>query len=483
METTPTLIGGELRLARSREYIESISPSTGEVLARIPRLGAEDVQEAVEAAGRAAREWRRVRPQERVDKVLEFADRIDARAEELARIDVADNGTPIRVMRVIARMASTFIRAQASIALEVHGETVPDEFDALNISVQEPYGVTARITPFNHPLMNAATKVVPALVTGNAVLLKPSEHTSLSALAMAGDFAEVFPPGLVSIITGYANEAGNAIIDHPEVRRIAFIGGAAGGRAIQERAARAGVKHVTLELGGKNPFVVFPDADLDAAAEGAVTGMNFGWQGESCASTSRLMVHESIHDEFVARVAAKIDALRPGNPLDEASDTGAIASRPQYEKVLGYIELGKQEGRLVAGGGRPDDPDLADGLFVRPTMFDRIEPGARIAQEEIFGPVLVAIPFRDYDDAVRIANGIEYGLTASVWTNDYGTAHRFARDVEAGYVWVNTVSRLLPGTPYGGIKNSGIGREGHLEELYSFTTTKNITFKFPQGQA
>lgn len=478
METTPTLINGELVTAQSGRYIDSFSPSTGELLGRIPRLDKEDVDAAVEASAKAAVSWRRTRVQERIALVHTLADRLVERGEELARLDAQDNGTPIWVMRRIVNMASTFMRYQANLATEVHGETVPDEHDHLNLSVHEPYGVTARIVPFNHPLMNATTKLVPALVTGNTVMLKPSEFTSLSALALAQDFNEIFPPGVINVITGYAQEAGHALIDHPLVRRIAFIGGAGGGRAIQERAARAGVKNVSLELGGKNPLVVFPDADLDQAAEAAVTGMNFGWQGESCASTSRLIVHESIHDEFVERVAAKIDALKPGDPLDETVDTGAIASQPQFEKVLSYIELGKQEGRLVAGGGRAKVESLEQGLFVRPTMFDGIDPHARIAQEEIFGPVLVAISFKDYDDAVRISNGIEYGLTASVFTSDYSTAHRFARDVEAGYVWVNTVSRLLPGTPYGGTKNSGIGREGHLDELYSFTNTKNITFKF-----
>jgi len=478
METIPTLIDGELVTAKSGQFIESHSPATGELLGRIPRLDKEDVDRAVDSAAKAAVSWRKTSVQERVAMVNALADRLEQRGEELARLDALDNGTPIWVMRRIVKMASTFMRYQANLATEVHGETVPDEFDHLNISIQEPFGVTARIVPFNHPLMNATVKLVPALVTGNTVLLKPSEFTSLSALELAKDFMELFPRGVINVITGFAQEAGHAIIDHPVVRRIAFVGGANGGRAIQERAARAGVKNVTLELGGKNPIVVFPDADLDAAAEAAVTGMNFGWQGESCASTSRLMVHESIHDEFVARVAAKIDALKPGDPLDETVDTGAIASQPQFEKVLNYIDLGKQEGRLVAGGGRATVDTLEDGLFVRPTMFDGISPGARIAQEEIFGPVLVAIKFKDYDDAVQIANGIEYGLTASVFTSDYKTAHRFSRDVEAGYVWVNTVSRLLPGTPYGGIKNSGIGREGHLEELYSFTNTKNITFKF-----
>jgi betaine-aldehyde dehydrogenase len=477
-KTIPTLIGGKLVGAIEGGTIEARSPSTGELLGHFPRLQKADVDVAVEAATHAAAEWRRTHVLKRVAAVNALADRLDKRAEELAKIDSLDQGTPLWVMRGKVQMASTFMRYQANLAPQVHGETVPDEFDHLNLSVREPYGVTARILPFNNPLITAVIKLVPAIVTGNAVLLKPSEHTSLSTLALAEDFNELFPPGLISIITGYGNEAGAAIVDHPLVRRIAFIGSQAGGRAIQARAAAAGVKHISLELGGKNPFVVFPDADLDEAADAAVKGMNFNWQSESCGSTTRLMVHEDIHDEFVNRVAEKIAALKVGDPLDDSVDLGAIVSQPQYQKVLDYIEIGRREGRLRAGGTPAVVPGLENGMFVEPTLFDQIDPGARIAQEEIFGPVLVALRFKDYDDAVRIANGVEYGLTASVFTRDHQTAHRFARDVEAGYVWVNTVSRLMPGTPYGGVKNSGVGREGDLEELHSFTTSKNIMFAF-----
>ncbi|MGO2112076.1 MAG: aldehyde dehydrogenase family protein, partial [Pseudoclavibacter sp.] len=372
METTPTLIGGEFVTAKDGETIDATNPATGELIGRIPRLKRDDVTAAIDAAKAAAPGWRRTPVTERIAAVNAFADRIEARAEELAQLDVRDNGTPIWVMRVISKMASSYIRAQANIATEVHGSTVPDHHDHLNISVREPYGVTARITPFNHPMMNATTKVIPAIVTGNTVLLKPSEHTSLSALALGEDFNACFPPGVINVITGYANEAGYPIIDHPEVRRIALIGSAAAGKSIQERAARVGVKNVSLELGGKNPIVVFPDADLEAAADAVIKGMNFGWQGESCASTSRLLVHKDIHDAFVEVIAARVDALKPGNPLDENADTGAIASKPQYDKVMSYVELGKQEGRVVAGGGRSEDPELANGLFVRPTLFDQI---------------------------------------------------------------------------------------------------------------
>lgn len=476
-ETIATLVGGKFVTALDNRTFETRNPATGELIAHIPRLQRADVDVAVEAAKEAAVAWGRTPALQRIAKINALADRVDERREELALLDSIDNGTPLWVTRQKLEGATKFMRYQAGLATEVRGETIPDAHDHLNVTLQEPYGVTARIMPFNNALSTALIKIVPALVMGNALLIKPSEHTSLGMLEVAKDFHEIFPSGLISVITGYGDEAGTAIVDHPLIRRIAFIGSERVGRVIQERAAQAGVKHVTLELGGKNPLVIFPDADLDAAAEAAVHGMNFNWQSQSCGSTSRLMVHADIHDEFVERVAAKIDALKAGDPMDDSVDMGAIVSKQQYDKVLGYIELGKQEGRLVAGGTRPDDA-AADGLFVRPALFDGIEFNDRIAQEEIFGPVLVAIKFSDYNDAVEIANSIDYGLTAGVFTQDFKTAHRFARDVEAGYVWVNTVSRLMPGTPYGGVKGSGVGREGNLEELYSFTTTKNVMYSF-----
>lgn len=478
IQTIATLVGGKFVTAIDGGSFEARNPSTGELLGYIPRLQKADVDVAVEAAAKSAVDWGRTPVTKRIALIHALADRIDERREELARLDSMDNGTPLWVTRQKLQGAAMFMRYQANLATEVRGQTIPDEHNYLTMTVHEPYGVTARIMPFNNSLSTAAIKIVPSLVMGNALLIKPSEHTSLAMLELAKDFHELFPPGLISVITGYGDEAGSAIVEHPLVRRIAFIGSERIGRAIQERAAQAGVKHITLELGGKNPLVVFSDADLEAAADAAVQGMNFNWQSQSCGSTSRLMVHQDIHDEFVQRVAEKVNALKAGDPMDDSVDMGAIVSKPQYKKVLEYIELGKQEGRLVAGGTKPEGEDLENGLFIRPTMFDGIKSDDRIAQEEIFGPVLVALKFKDYDEAVQIANNIDYGLTASVYTKDHQTAHRFARDVEAGYVWVNTVSRLMPGTPYGGVKGSGVGREGNLEELYSFTTTKNVMFAF-----
>lgn len=471
----PALINGERVAAKSGETLEALNPATGEQLGTIPRMGAEDVAAAVDAAAKAAPAWGATGPAERVALLMKLADTLEAKVPELAMIDVNDNGTPISSMGGFMAFGIDFIRYQAGLAREVQGSTIPDASNCMNVTVRRPYGVTGRIVPFNHPVIDATLKLIPALATGNTVLLKPSEHTSMSALALADIYTEIFPPGVVNILTGLGAEAGDAIVAHPEVRRIAFVGSAAGGRAIQRRAAEVGVKHVTLELGGKNPLIVFPDCDLDQAAQAAVAGMNFAWQGESCGSTSRLLVHEAIHDEFVERVAAKIDAIRIGDPTDPATETGAIVSRPQYDKIMSYIDIGKNDGRLIAGGVRPKGvPD--EGLFIKPTMFDGIAPTSRIAQEEIFGPVLVAIEFSDEAEALRIANGVEYGLTAGVFTDDYHRAHRFARDLQAGYVWINTPSRLAIGTPYGGVKNSGVGKEGNLADLMSYTTETNIMF-------
>jgi acyl-CoA reductase-like NAD-dependent aldehyde dehydrogenase len=327
--------------------------------------------------------------------------------------------------------------------------------------------------------MFAATKLAAPLLAGNSVIIKPSEHTSMSALAMGADLRRLFPAGTVQILSGLGTEVGDALVRHPDIRRIAFIGSAATGRRIQASAAAASVKTVTLELGGKNPIVVFPDADLDLAVEGTIRGMNFTWQGQSCGSTSRLLVHRDCYDDFVARVAQRIGALRTGSPLDPANDSGAIVSQQQLEKVLSYVEIGKSErARLVIGGERLVDGDLAAGNFVRPALFADVEPTSRLATEEIFGPVLVAMPFDDYDEAVAIANSVDYGLTASVFTRDLRTAMAFSRDVEAGYVWVNDSAKHFPGAPYGGVKNSGVGRDEDIAEIESYTQLKSVNMRF-----
>jgi betaine-aldehyde dehydrogenase len=479
VETPAVLVRGALRGAHSGATMDSVNPATGAIVARVPRCDGEDVADAVAAALEAFPGWRATPAQERAERVLALARHIADHGEELARLDVIDNGSPIREMRKDVGIATSWMRHFAGLALHVRGETIPTGHERVNYTLREPFGVVGRIIPFNHPLMFAASKIAAPLITGNTVVLKPSEHTSLSALALGEAMREIFPAGVVNVVTGTGAEAGDALVAHPDVRRLAFIGHPDTGRTIQARAAGVAVKTVTLELGGKNPLVVFPDADVDDAVEGALRGMNFTWQGQSCGSTSRLIVHQSIHDSFVERLAERMGELRSGDPLDDATDTGALVNAAQFEKVTGYIALGREEGaRLVAGGGPPEGDAFGGGLFIRPTLFTGVRPDMRLAREEIFGPVLAAMPFSSYEEAVRIANGVRFGLTASVWTRDLRTAHAFARDVEAGYVWVNDSSRHFLGTPFGGCKDSGLGREEDHEELASYTQVKNVNVNF-----
>jgi acyl-CoA reductase-like NAD-dependent aldehyde dehydrogenase len=479
LETLQILIGGEFRAALSGETLEAINPATGEPIARFPRCGAGDVNDAVAAARTAFETWRHTSPLERARCALRLAELIAENAEELALLDVTENGSPIREMRNDANIAIGTLRYFAGLALELKGDTIPGESERLNYTLMQPFGVVGRIVPFNHPMMFAAGKTVAPLIAGNTVVIKPSEHTSMSTLRLAELMNEAFPPGVINVITGLGEEAGDALVVHPDVRRIAFTGAAEIGRRIQQRAATHVVKTVSLELGGKNPIVVFADADVEAAIDGALRGMAFTWQGQSCGSTSRLLVHESLHQEFVSRLAERMGALRSGPPADEATDTGAIVHRRQYEKVLSYLQLGRDEGfDVLTGGGTAEVPAQPNGMFIRPTLFDNVPPDSRLAQEEIFGPVLAAMPFGSYDEALRIANNVSLGLTASIYTADLSTAHRFARDAESGYVWVNDAQKHFPGAPYGGFKDSGVGREECLDELFAYAQVKNVNIRF-----
>lgn len=476
------LIGGERRRAVGGETIDAINPATGELIARIPRCDGRDVQLAVEGAKRALPEWKRATLSERAACLTRLAEVIERRGEELARIDTIDNGSLLREMRKDAAAAARRLRHYAGLALQLRGETISTGYERVNYTLNDPFGVTARLIPFNHPLLFVASKLAAPVVAGNAVIMKPSEHTSLSALAIADEIAEIFPKGLVSILTGYGREVGDAIVTHPEIRRISFIGDATTGRNVQARAASVAVKSITMELGGKNPVVIFPDADLDLALDGVVKGMAFTWQGQSCGSTSRLLVHEDQHDEFVGRLRERIASLRPGLPEDDTSDTGAIVNESQLEKVLRYVQIGREDGaELIAGGDRVLDGGLGNGFFVRPALFDRVAPDSRLAQTEIFGPVLAVLTYRGYDEAIRLANGIQLGLTASAYTQDLATAHRFARDVECGYVWINDTATHFAGASFGGTKESGLGREADLDEVRSYTQHKNVNIFLGAG--
>jgi betaine-aldehyde dehydrogenase len=473
--TIPALIGGQPETARSGETIEARNPATGELLGRIPNCAGEDVDRAVAAALQAFPLWRRLPAPERARCLYELATAVQEAKQELAQLDADDNGSPVSDMERDVDIAAAQLRYFAGLALSAEGKTVPTGYDRVNYTVREPFGVVGRIIPFNHPLLFATMKIAAPLVAGNTLVLKPSEHTSLSALRLAEDFRRIFPPGVINVITGYGRDAGDALVAHPAVRRLAFIGLAETGRAIQARAAGVAVKTVTLELGGKNPIVIFPDADLDKAVDGAVRGMNFNFQGQSCGSTSRLMVHRDIRREFVERLVDRIGALRVGLPRKPDTQVGSLVNKAQRDKVAGYVQLGRDEGaRLLVGGTAPTDSELANGFFISPAVFESVAPDMRLAREEIFGPVLAVMDFDTYDSALALANDTRFGLTASVYTRDLTTAHSFARDVEAGFVWVNDSNRHFLGTPFGGYKDSGVGREEDTEELYSYTQAKNV---------
>src|SRR4029077_8916601 len=347
----------------------------------------------------------------------------------------------------------------AGFATEIKGETIPASAKNLHFTIREPYGVVGRIIPFNHPIKFAANALAAPLIAGNCVVLKPPETSPLSATMLGEICREVMPAGVVNIVPGLGLPAGDAIARHPDVKRIAFTGSVPTGRAIQRAAAEGGIKHVTLELGGKTPLIAFPDMDPDIVAKIAVAGMNFAWQGQSCGSTSRLLLHESLYDGVLKRVGGRGAALKLWDPLDDKSQMGPINSKRHYERVVSMVESGKSEGaRLMTGGKRPSGSDFSRGYWLEPTVFADVNPNMRIAKEEIFGPVMSVFSWKDEKEALALANSTQYGLTASIFTNDLKTAFRVARAVKSGYVWINGASGHFYGTPFGGFKNSGLGR-------------------------
>lgn len=471
----PMLIGGELVESVSGGWIESINPATEEVIGYVPAGTADDIDRAAKAAKAAYPAWNALGVERRANLLRELARRLNERSDEILRVEVADTGNTVSSLKGDVANAVWNLEHYAGLGYEIKGETFPATPGNIHMSWREPYGVVGRIVPFNHPIMFAVGRSAGALIAGNAVIVKPPETSSLSATIFAEICREVLPPGVMNIVTGWGRDAGDAIARHPDIKRIAFIGSEATGRLIQKSAAEVCVKHVTLELGGKNPLIVFPDANMEAAKAAAIRGMNFAWQGQSCGSTSRLLLHDSIYDVFLEDVIARVKAIRIGEPQLEASQMGPMNSKAQYDKTLRYIDIGKADGaRLLAGGGKPAGEAFSRGYWVEPTVFSDVMPGMRIAQEEVFGPILSVMRWRDVDEAIAICNGVEYGLTASIWTRDINAALTTAQRLQTGYIWINGVGAHYKGVPYGGYKNSGVGREECAEELLSYTQTKSI---------
>jgi len=477
VSATKLLINNQWVDSASGKTFPTINPATGEVICEVAEADAADVDRAVLAARQAFERgpWRKTAASERGRLLNKLADLIERHADELARLESLDNGKPY-AMASAADLPLTIAcyRYYAGWADKVQGRTIPISGDYFCYTRLEPVGVVGQIIPWNFPLLMQAWKLGPALATGNTVVMKPAEQTPLTALRVGELILEAgFPPGVVNLLPGYGPTAGAAIARHRDVDKVAFTGSTEVGHLIMEASAKSNLKRVTLELGGKSPNIVFADADMDAAIEGAHFALFFN-QGQCCCAGSRLFVEEKAYDEFVERSAARARRRTVGDPFDPATEQGPQVDQDQYDKVMHYIESGKREGaRLVCGGGSVGDR----GYFIQPTVFADVKDDMAIAREEIFGPVMSIIKFRDIDDVVQRANRTEYGLAAAVWTRDIGKAHAIANSVRAGTVWINCYDVFDAAAPFGGFKQSGIGRELGEYGLQQYTEVKTVTVK------
>lgn len=475
VERKKLLIDGQWVDAAGGRTMPVVNPATEEIIAEVPSATKEDVDRAVQAA-RAAFEgpWSRMSARERGRLLWKLGERLMERADEVARLETLHNGKPISESRhVEIPAAAECLQYYAGWADKIHGETLPVKGNHFTYTLREPLGVVAAIVPWNFPLLLASWKVGPALACGNTFILKPASQTPLTALALGEIAQEVgFPPGVLNVITGPGSAVGQALVEHPDIDKIAFTGDTSTGKGIMRGAAET-LKHITLELGGKSPNIVLPDADLEAAVRGATVGIFYG-KGEVCAAGSRLLVDRSIKDEFVDKLAARTKKMVPGDPLDPKTRLGAIASKSQMERVLGYIETGRREGATLVAGGSRADIGTGKGYFLQPTVFADVTPEMTIAREEIFGPVLATIDFADLDEAIAKANDTPYGLAAAVWTRDVKKAHYVARRLQAGTVWVNTYNVYDTAAPFGGYKQSGFGREMSVHAIDHYTQVKSV---------
>ena len=459
-----------------------VNPTDGSVMAAVPEATQEDVREAVRCARVAFDEgpWPRVPARERGGLLFKIAEAIRARAAEFAEADTRNMGKPIVEAEFDVSDAAHCFEYYAGLASKIHGETLDVPDNALSLVIREPVGVVGQIIPWNYPLLMAAWKLAPALAAGCTAVLKPAEQTPISALMLAETLERLdLPQGVVNVVTGDGPTAGAALVTEPRVDKIAFTGGVDTGRLVIKGAADT-IKRMSIELGGKNPNVVFADADFEAAVDGALFGA-FANQGEVCSAGSRLLVERSIYAKMLDALADKSRRIRVGDPLNRETKMGPLVTREHMEKVLHYIDVGKREGRLLVGGGTPRDAALAGGYFVEPTIFADVDNKARIAQEEIFGPVLVVIPFEDEAEAVRLANDTPYGLAGAVWTRDVFRGVRVLKQIRAGILWLNTYHPTYNEAPWGGYKQSGFGRELGPYGLEHYLETKQINLNLSEA--
>lgn len=474
------LIDGAVVQAADGATMPTVDPAKGTVTCMVPSAGPADVDRAVAAAKRAQPAWNALAYRTRREALQKVAARLAEHQEGLAILDVLDTGNVIAGMRQDVLNGIDVIDYFGAIGHEVKGEVTQLDQN-LHYTRREPFGVVLRLLPFNHPIASAVTAMVPPLLMGNAVVLKPSPHSPLSALALSDLVKDVLPPGVLSILSGDNERVAVPLIRHSGIDRITVIGGVETGKAIMRMAADR-LTPLTLELGAKNPLIVFPDADVSRSVEVAIAGMNFRWQGHSCASTSRVLVHRKLEKDFLGLLAERVAKIRVGDPLEAASEMGAISTRALYDRCLSYVALGREEGaRLLTGGERPRDASLAGGYFMTPAVFGGASPDMRIAREEMFGPIITVMSWDDYGAMIETVNGLDVGFTAVLMTNDLELAHRTAGALQVGYVEINGPMSYALGSPVGGVKQTGFGREGDIEELLSYTTRKSVNVRLGTG--
>lgn len=461
--------------ATATDFAETTDPSTGNVFSSVPETSKAEVDEAVEVASRAQADWARLTMSQRAEYLARVKEALAAKGEDIAFLEAVDSGNPMPSTRRDIKLALRYLTEWPILALSVAGRFTRPHSDGISLVSSEPYGVVGKIIAYNHPMLFAVAGMIYPLMAGNTMVIKTSAQTPLATLALGSVLDGVLPPGVVNIVSG-GTEAGDALVTHPNIKRIAFTGSEPTALAIQDRLSVSGtIKHFSAELGGKNPFIIFDDSDISAAVDAAFAGLSFHISaGQSCQSTARILVHESVIDRVESDLTKVLENLRLGPAYDDSTQMGPVVSSDQSRRIQDFIRSGVDEGATLVSGGKTLD---GGGFFIEPTLFTNVTPDMRIAQEEIFGPVAILMPFSDEEEAVRLANDTRYGLSAAVWTNNIDRALRVSSEIQAGYVWVNDANRHYPGSPFGGMKASGVGREETIGELFGYTESKSVNIK------